>query len=171
MESKDIIAKIKEQAYENVNKKLQEEREKTETKIKGELDVVKRCVEFIENHLVFKKIDGTYVLATSDMFFEDYSKDCKYNFDKGVKVKENRRTYEPWFKVNGESYYELRYIIGKYEDDFRRFSQKVDRLYEAKRNLEEELNDMISKQKTVKRLLEQYSELTEKEGYSFGDMW
>ena len=38
--NKEIISKIKEKAYENVNKKLEEERKETERKINDEIEVV-----------------------------------------------------------------------------------------------------------------------------------
>lgn len=171
MEGKDVISKIKEKAYENVNKKIEEERERTENKIKNELETVKRCVEFIENHLVFKKINYNYILATSDMFFEDYSKQPKYAFDSGVKIKENRKAYEPWFKVNGESYYEIRYIIGKYEEDFATITRKAYQLHETIRNLKESWENLEKEQKSIKSLLEQYSVAIDKELYSFGEVW
>lgn len=171
MEGKDVISKIKEKAYENVSKKLEEERERTENKIKNELETVKTCVEFIENHLVFKKINENYVLATSDMFFEDYSKEPKYGYDCGVKIKENRKIYEPWFKVNGENYYEIRYIIGRYEEDFSRLTKRAEQLYETIRDLKESWKNLEKEQKSIKSLLEQYNHIVDKELYSFGEMW
>lgn len=171
MEGKDVISKIKEKAYENVNRKIEEERERTENKIKNELETVKRCVEFIENHLVFKKVNYNYVLATSDMFFEDYSKQAKYSFNQGVQIKENRRIYEPWFTVNGESYYEIRYIIGKYEEDFSRLNKRAEQMYETIRDLKESWGTLEKEQKSIKTLLEQYGNAVEKELYSFGEAW
>lgn len=171
MECKDIISRIKEKAYENVNKKIEEEREATESKIKNELETVERCVEFIEKHLVFKKVNGNYVLATSDMFFDDYSKQPKYSYNSGVKIKENRRIYEPWFTVNGESYYEIRYIIGKYEEDFSRLTKRAEQMYETIRGLKESWKTLEQEQKSIKSLLEQYGDAVNKELYSYGEVW
>lgn len=171
MECKDIISRIKEKAYENVNKKIEEEREATESKIKNELKTIERCVEFIEKHLVFKKVNGNYVLATSDMFFYDYSKQPKYSYNSGVKIKENRRIYEPWFTVNGESYYEIRYIIGKYEEDFSRLTKRAEQMYETIRGLEESWKTLEQEQKSIKSLLEQYGDAVNKELYSYGEVW
>lgn len=38
--NKEIISKIKEIAYENVNKKIEEEKKETERKINSELEIV-----------------------------------------------------------------------------------------------------------------------------------
>ena len=43
MDNKDIISRIKEKAYENVNRKLEEERKKTEDKINNESADVEKC--------------------------------------------------------------------------------------------------------------------------------
>lgn len=45
MNNQDIISKIKEHAYENVNKKIEEERKKTENKIAYELEYVSKCLK------------------------------------------------------------------------------------------------------------------------------
>lgn len=171
MEAKDVISKIKEKAYENVNKKIEEERKITETKIQNELETVQRCVEFIENHLVFKKVNNEYILATSEMFFEDYSKDAKYSFNQGVKIKENRKYYEPWFSVNGENYYEIRYIIGRYQEDFSNLTRRADDMYKKIRDLKESWERLEKEQKSIKSLLEQYNNAVDKELYSFGEVW
>ena len=123
MKEKDkIIAKIKESAYENVNKKLEEERKKVEDKINNELIDVERCLQYIQNKMVFKIIKsswshtGIYVLADENTFFEDYSKEPKYSFDKGIKfANSSSKPYEPLFNVNGEHYYDMRYIVRNYD--------------------------------------------------------
>ena len=53
--NRDIISKIKEKAYENVNKKIEEERKETERKINSELEVVEEILGYIKNKLIFKK--------------------------------------------------------------------------------------------------------------------
>lgn len=161
MENKDIISKIKEKAYENVNKKIEEQRKKTENKIKYELEVVSKCIDLINEKMIFKVIDDytrKYVLATPDMFFEDYNKECN-TWEKGIDFCDRKYRYEPYFKVNGEKYYDVRYIIGKYEEDFTAFSEKINRLYNKLMELENEKELMIKQQPIIKELLKQYYEL------------
>ena len=162
MENKDIISKIKEKAYENVNKKIEEQRKEIENKIKNELDLVSKCIDLINEKLVFKKIDsynGNYILATADMFFEDYNKEPKYLGDEGIRFDCRKYYYEPYFKVNGESYYDVRYLIGRYEHDWKSLSKRINRLYESLNTLEEQRNEMIKRQPVIKKLLEEYTEL------------
>ena len=87
MNNKDIISRIKEKAYENVNRKLEEERKKTEDKINNELADAEKCLSYIKNRLVYKIIKENYrttnyVLADEDMFFDDYNKET--NWYKGI---------------------------------------------------------------------------------------
>ena len=45
--------KIKEMAYENVNKKIEEEKKETERKINSELEIVEETLKYIKNKLIF----------------------------------------------------------------------------------------------------------------------
>lgn len=157
MENKDIISKIKEKAYENVNKKIEEERKATEEKINNELEVVNKCINLITNELIFKKVNHDYVLATPDMFFEDYSK--KVDWYKGVSFYcERQYNFDPLFRVNGECYYDIRYIIGKYEDDWKRLDERRRKLFSDLIDLERDRENLFIKHKQIKKLLEQYNE-------------
>lgn len=61
MENKDVVSKIKELAYENVNKKLEEERKLTEERIKKDLYDVSTFLKYIQNRTVFKIIKNKTV--------------------------------------------------------------------------------------------------------------
>lgn len=162
MENKDIIAKIKEQAYENVNRKIEEERKKTENKIDKELDDVNKCIELINQKMIFKKKKNSYsynyVLATTDMFFEDYSKE-NTSWNRGIKFPERKYKYMPYFTVNGEDYYDVRFIIGAYEEDVSNLKRRSENLWRTINEIESEMNDMIKEQHQVKKLLQEYQEL------------
>lgn len=94
--NKEIISKIKEIAYENVNKKIEEERKETERKINSELEIVETVLKYIKNKLLFKKVGDSwrqnyeYEIVTEEIFFEDYSKESKSYWDKGIEIKEKR---------------------------------------------------------------------------------
>lgn len=167
MNDKDIISKIKEKAYENVNKKIEEEREATEEKINSELEVVNRCIDLITNELIFKRVNSDYILATPDMFFEDYSKNIEGSyFHRGIRFYNERRyNFDPLFSVNGENYYEIKYIIGKYEDDWKSLDERRRKLFSDLIDLERDREDLFIKHKQIKKLLEQYNkEIKEVEG-------
>lgn len=82
--SKEIVEKIKALAYENINKKLEKEREKTEKRIADDLADVEKALSYIANRLVYKTVSNSfcvsdYVLATEEMFFNDYNKEVEYS--------------------------------------------------------------------------------------------
>lgn len=58
--NKGIELKIKEIAYKNVNKKIEEERKRVEHKINSELEVVEEILKYIKNKLIFKKVGDNW---------------------------------------------------------------------------------------------------------------
>lgn len=160
--NKEIISKIKEKAYENVNKKLEEERKETERKINSELEVVEEILKYIKNKLIFKKVGDSwhpnYVLVTEEMFFEDYNNEPEYN--KGIGVNHGRKNKWDYFiKVNGEYYYDVRYIIANYEEDYENLRNRMSDLKITFSNLEREAEELLALEPKIKKLLEQYREV------------
>ena len=142
MKKEDIISKIKEKAYENVNKKLEEEQKRTEEKINKEIDVVEEILGYITNKMLFKKPEyNKYILVDEKMFFEDYSSEPKNSWsDKLVIRHQRQRKWDAFITVNGEDYYDIRYIISGYEEDFdnckRRLNDKINYLRDIERKVE-----------------------------------
>ena len=166
MSDKDIIAKIKASAYENVNKKLEEERKKTEDKINNELTQVETCLKYINNKLVFKIIksswttEGEYILADENIFFEDYNKEPEYRFNRGIKFYNPKsKPYDPLFVVNGEAYYDIRYIIRNYEERFNDYTRRLNNLRETYDKVKEMANKLIKQESQIKKLIEQYKQV------------
>lgn len=166
MESKDIVSKIKELAYENVNKKLEEEREKTELKIKRDLEKVNKCLEYITNKMVFKIIGDSYYtreyrLANEEMFFNDYNIDSKIAWRKGIifREEEEKSKYDALFTVNGESYYDMRYIIRSYEKTFERYEGDLKRLNENFNEIKKAAERLKEQEPLIKSFIEQYKKI------------
>lgn len=162
--NKDIVSKIKELAYENVNKKIEEEKKETERKINEEIEIVEEILKYIKNKLLFKKVgdnwNGKYVLATEEMFFEDYNKKSEYNWRNGLLIKHNReKKWDEFIKVNGESYYDVRYIIRNYEEDFNYLDERLIRLKSEFREIEAKKDKLLKEEPKIKRLLEQYQKI------------
>lgn len=170
-EQEKIIAKIKEAAYENVNRKLEEERKLVENKIANEIVDVERCLQYINNKMVYKIIGDRYrtkeyCLADENMFFEDYSKEAPYSWDKGIKFYDtSSRPTEPLFKVNGESYYDMRYIIRNYEERFDLYSRKLNDLYDKFNEISEAAEELKKQEPHIKNLIEQYKKADIDESY------
>lgn len=161
---KDIISKIKEKAYDNVNKKLEEERQKTKEKISSELDRVEEVLKYINNKLLFKKIGDSwncnYILVTEEIFFDDYTKEGKYSWENGIKIKHKReRKYDPFILVNGESYYDIRYLIRNYEETFDSYNTRLQNLRDSFREIERKVKELKEKEPLIKRLIEEYQKV------------
>ena len=156
MDNKDIISKIKEKAYDNVNKKLEEERKRTEDRINNELADVEKCLSYINNRLVYKVITTKnyrttkYVLADEDMFFDDYNKET--NWYKGIYFPNDEKYL---FRVNGEEYYDVRYLMEDYRKEFEEYRSDLARLCKIFRELEEGYKTLIAQESNVKSMLEQ----------------
>lgn len=165
MNNQYIISKIKEQAYENVNKKIEEERKRTENKISYELEHVSKCLKYITNKMVYKIIGNSwsakeYVLADESMFLEDYNKEPKYSFEKGIRFRQDDAgKYESLFKVNGECYYDIRYIIRNYEERFNDYSRKLNKLRDEFNEIENAAERLKKQEPHIKKLIEQYNKL------------
>ena len=164
-EKEKIISKIKEKAYENVNKKLEEERKKVEDKTNFELKDVERCLQYIQNKMVFK-IEGNniysnkYYLADENTFLKDYLTEPKYSFKKGIRFFDSSsKPYQPLFEVNGESYYDMRYIIRHYEERFNEYSRRLDDLRDKFNDIKEKANELIKQEPLIKKLIEQYKQV------------
>lgn len=168
---KDIISKIKEKAYDNVNKKLAEERQKTEEKINSELEIVEEALKYINNKLLFKEIGDSwncnYALVTEEIFFDDYTKEGEYSWQKGLKINHKReKKYDPFILVNGKSYYDIRYIIRNYQETFDYYNEKLRNLASSFREIEEKVKELKKKEPLIKKLIEEYQkvEIKENEG-------
>lgn len=164
-EKEKIIAKIKESAYDKVNKKIEEERKRIENKINNELKDVERCLQYIKNKMVFKIVERSYskmeyVLADENTFFEDYNKEPEYGWNKGIKFCDpSRKPYEPLFKVNNESYYDMRYILRHYEETFNKYRERILCLYEKFHTIENLASDLIKQEPKIKKFIEEYKQV------------
>lgn len=153
--NKEIIEKIKAKAYENVNRKLEEERKKTEDKINNELADVEKCLSYIKNRLVYKTINKNYlpikyVLADEEMFFEDYNKEPKW--DKGIYFTEDKNYL---FRVNDEYYYDVRNLMKDYRKSFEKYHDDLARLNEKFIELEKGYEKLKAQELNVKSMIEQ----------------
>ena len=61
--------------------------------------------------------------------------------------------------MNGEYYYDVRYIIAGYKEDFDILNNRLNRLREDFSKIEEIERDLLKQEPKIKRLLEQYQEV------------
>jgi len=161
MTKEDIISKIKEQAYENVNKKLEEEQKRTEEKINKEIDIVEEILGYIANKMIFKKPKyGEYILVDEKMFFEDYSSEPKNSWSTKLAIwHERQRKYDSFITVNGEDYYDIRYIINDYEETFKNYTRRLNDKMTGLRDIERKVEELKQQEPKIKALIEQYKKV------------
>jgi hypothetical protein len=164
MEKKEIVDKIKSLAYENVNKKIEEEKKKTENKLNEEIDQVEKILKYINNKLLFKEIgerwNCNYKLVTEEIFFEDFNKEPEYDWKKGIKINfERKNKWDCFIEVNGERYYDIRYIIRNYEETFEFYNSGLELLRKSFNEIRDKAEELKMKEKAIKRLIQEYENI------------
>lgn len=163
----DIKQELFKIATENVNKKIEEERKKSEEKINREIDDVKFILELIEKRMLYK-ITGSwsesknFVLITKEIFLEDYSKEPEYEWQKKLQVKKTKdwgSTYNLDIIVNGIEYKHIGYIIQDYCSELRKEKERLKdisrELYESEKRFE----DMEKQELIIKKFIEDYNNI------------
>lgn len=116
----DLLTIAEAQIAEKQVKEIQAIKERLE----ADREVLKQAIELVNTHTLYKIVsDGynrtRYQLATEEMLKEDYLKEGKSSYyGKGIQFldKDNRRTYNTGvLRVNGETYFDIRYALNNYE--------------------------------------------------------
>ena len=162
--------KIMERVMEITDKGLREklEREVLDARRQAEKDreVVERAVRLIQANLMYKDecFGGRhhYVLATEEMFFQDFMKKPEYEWKRGIKFvdsdEEKKRVYlSGAFRVNGEAYYDMRYLLDKYTRDVENEMQEICSYTDRLRDIKQKFDDLVSQAPAIKRLIEQWT--------------
>lgn len=151
------------------NKGLQErfEKETREAHERAERDreIVERAVALIHQNLMYKdEGHGSYhhyVLATEEMFFQDFMKKPEYGWNAGIKFNDEADKKPAHlhgsFSVNGERYYDMRYLLDKYakdvEEEARHICAYNDRLAELRRRFD----DLIHQRPAIEKMIKEWT--------------
>lgn len=129
-----------------IEAKKKQELERIEEQIKADEEVISKAIELINTHTLYKKI-GTnnhfvYKLATEEMFKNDYIKEPKNSWNKGVEFQRDiftEKVNKGVMKVNGETYYDIRYALNTYE---KRVEEITDSLGYLKREINKKKREL-----------------------------
>ena len=168
----NIYNKITNLVDKNIQAKIDSEMSRIHDAVNKDKETVELCLDMIQKNLVYKDIaqygwGHRYILATPEMFFEDYLKEVE-SYRKGVKFTEYKKDSDNYlyygvFQVNGERYYDMRYLLRKYEKDVKNTLDKLnlerDRLHEICNEYEEAVKSWPE----VKKLVEDWNKKTEGE--------
>ena len=150
----DLLTIAEAQIAEKQVKEIQAVKERLE----ADREVLKKAIELVNSHTLYKVVsDGynrtRYQLATEEMLKEDYLKDGKSSYyGRGIQFLDNdsRRHYNTGvLKVNGETYFDIRYALNNYE---KRLSDKQSILLRLNR-------DISDIEDNIKRLNEEFPSL------------
>lgn len=135
----------------NIEAKKNQELERIEKQIEQDKEVISKAIKLINTHTLYKKIGNNnhyvYELATEEMFKNDYIKEPKNSWNKGIKFHVDsftERVNKGILEVNGETYYDIRYALNTYE-------KRVEKITDSLGYLKREINEK-------KRELEQLNE-------------
>lgn len=140
----------------NIEAKKNQELERIERQIEQDKEVISKAIELINTHTLYKKIGNnnhyTYELATEEMFKNDYIKEPKNSWNKGVEFQRDifaEKVNKGVMRVNGETYYDIRYALNTYE-------KRVEEITDSLRYLKREINE---KKRELKQLNENFPTL------------
>ena len=169
---KDIEQELLKIATENVNKKLEEERKKTEEHIKNEIEDVNFILKLIEKKMLYKVIGDwrepqEFKMITKEIFLKDYTSDPKESWHrKGISIKDRGLTGEDDYKlkivINNEiEYKHIGYIIQDFTNELKDKMNRITRITEGLNELEKHFKMLINQEKNIKKFIEDYNEIKE----------
>lgn len=148
---------------EQIELKKKQELEKIEKQIKADEEVITKAIELINTHTLYKKISKNnhyvYELATEEMFKNDYIKEPKYSWHKGIEFHMNsfnEKVNKGIIEVNGETYYDIRYALNTYENDVKKLRHSLKSLKEKIREREKEMELLDKEFPTLKKAIEEW---------------
>lgn len=143
--------------------KRKQELETLEKRINADKEVISKAVELINTHTLYKKISKNnhyvYELATEAMFKDDYMREPKYEWEKGVSFRKNEfdeRVNRGIIKVNGETYYDIRYALNSYEKYIEELKSSLDLLKDQIKEKEKEMALLNKNFPTLKKAIEEW---------------
>ena len=164
----DIKNKIYEKVQAQLDAKMAQAQEAARNQAERDREKVEIAIEMISSRLVYKDIGGRgwghkYVLATEEMFYEDYLKEPESIWQKGLKFNENdgEAWYKGIFTVNGETYYDIHYILAKYQRDVYNVEEELKRRSDYVREIREKYDRAVRDWPEVKKVVEDWNKLRE----------
>ena len=162
MEGKDLMSLAKSMA----DKKYELERQQWEKTISGELEEVQKAIEMVKSGLCYKKVvlDGgwtvRYEFATEEMLINDYLTEPKNRYTKrGItfQIFDEKKPWNCIFVVNGENYYDMRYILQRYEKDVIEERNRIIRYNDQLNEIISKFDELIKQYPLIKKLMEDWT--------------
>ena len=135
-------------AEAQIAEKQVKEIEKIKERLDADKETIKQAIELVNSHTLYKKDGHRYVLATEEMLKKDYLSEPKNSWcDRGIKFLsyDSCANYNTGvLKVNGETYYDIRYALNAYEKNIKSKEANINELVRRMSDIKDEL-EMIKK--------------------------
>ena len=166
----DIKTKVMEITNKALQERIEQETLKAKEHAERDAEIVSRAIELIQKNLMYKEVkEGYYphyVPATEEMFFGDFLKKPDYDWLTGIKFNDDKDSSKPVylhgsFSVNGERYYDIRYLLDKYASDVLAAKRRICNYENQLSDMLREFDRMVEQRPKIKRMLEEWRESQE----------
>lgn len=169
---KKITDNLLEIAQKMADEKASKEKRKVTERIQSELSEVKKALEMVKSGLCYKIAEDNgwvrkYVYATEEMLVEDYLAGPKNTYCRPGIAFETPDYKEPWkpvFTVNGHRYYDMRYLLERYERDVYHEKERITSYNDSLQSMIDEFNRLVKEQSAIKKMLDDWAARQEVEG-------
>lgn len=158
-------------AKEAVQKKIAEKTECIERAANKDLELLNKAIELVKNGIVYKKFERygsyEYILATEKMLCDDYINPPKYDWKKGIEFYEESSgnyRFKGIFTINGESYYDMRYLLTSYAEDTREALKKAENTVRTLREHLEKHEEALQRLPKLKKMILEWQEREAEQG-------
>lgn len=148
-------------AREAVQKKIAEKTKYIERESNKDLELLNKAIELVKNGMVYKKFERygsyEYILATEKMLCDDYINPPKYDWQKGIEFYEEN-SVKGIFTINGESYYDMRYLLISYAEDTRKALKKAENTVRTLKEHLEKHEEALRRLPKLKKMILEWQE-------------
>lgn len=147
-----------------IEAKKNQELERIEKQLNTDKEVINKAIELINTHTLYKKVNENnsrfiYKLATEEMFKKDYLREPEYSWKKGIEFSADNfseRVNKGVIKVNGETYYDIRYALNSYEKYMNELTSSLTYIEDKIREKRKELELLNKEFPTLKKAIEEW---------------
>ena len=162
MNEMSIADKIRALAQKTAQEKIDTQKKVLELAAQRDISDIEKALSMIKERSLFKKIEKQpygyqYVMATEEIFLDDYVNKQNPYASAGIHfsdLSDKKRDYCA-FTVNGHAYYDMAFMVNRYERDLQDISKRAQKLYEQLSDAEREWQHIREDRFMVKDLLEQ----------------
>lgn len=173
--NKTVEDEILHLAEKQIAEKRLTEIKRVSDQIDEEREGINTLLNMISERLIFKKVDDytrKYTIVTPEIFKEDYlSEPQKSYYNKGLswngEWNSGKNSYMHVVMVNGIRYYDMRYILCKYEKDVDDMRERMNRAEQEVRKVESQLENALAQYPLIVKMMHEWAEWHESRQMKF----